>query len=125
MSADLGPGVRVLVSFEDHYRSYGEAIAGAIRLLRLDTRVLVAGSSTLGAEVARLKPHLVICDRQDLMDAGSTLAWVELPHDPVRPATVRLEEGHPETVDPTLDGLLSIFDEVGRLMRTCSRRAEP
>lgn len=124
-SLPAAPALRVLVAFEELYRSYGEAIAGAVRLLRPDAQVLIARPDTLGTEVTQLEPHLVISDRPAPPNAGSALAWVELPHDPTLPTTVRLESRSPKPVSPALDGLLSVLDEVERLVRNRSRRTEP
>lgn len=109
--------IRVLVVFEDSYCAYREAISGAIRTLRPRAEVTVAGLSALEAKIARLDPHLVICSQPNIQ-AGSPQAWVEIPYDTGRPATVYLDGQHSEIANPTLNEILSIFDEVEILTET-------
>ena len=51
---------RVLVAFEDDYRSYREAIASAIRSARPHLELAVGDLGILRTEVAYFDPHLVI-----------------------------------------------------------------
>lgn len=112
------PNIRVLVAFEDQYRAYRDTIAAAVRTLRPWTEVEVAEPGSLEAEIARLRPHLVICSRPNFPDRETSLAWVELPHETGDPATVWLEGRSPETADPSLNKLLSLVDEVRKLTET-------
>ena len=73
--------VRVLVIFEEDYRAYGDAIAGALGDLRPRAEVAVAEPANLRAEVARVSPHLVISSQPRAADPARTLAWVELPYE--------------------------------------------
>ncbi|MGB3635265.1 MAG: hypothetical protein WA982_14580 [Rubrobacteraceae bacterium] len=119
-------GVRVLVVFEDSYCAYREAISGAIRTLRPQAEVTVAGLSALEAKIARLNPHLVICSRPNAPTPGSPPAWVEIPYDTDRPATIYLDGQYSEAANPTLSEILSIFDEVEVLTETSrSERESP
>ena len=52
---------RVVVVFEDQYRSYREVIARALKSLRPHAKVSVAGLDALDAEIERVAPDLVIC----------------------------------------------------------------
>ena len=51
--------MRVLLAFEEEYRVYMEALAGAIRAFRSEVEVVVVDSEELEAEVERLDPQLV------------------------------------------------------------------
>lgn len=73
--------IRVLVVFEEEYRAYGEAIAGALGDLRPRAEVAVAEPADIRAEVARISPHLVISSQPKAADPARTLAWVELPYE--------------------------------------------
>ena len=53
--------MRILLSFEERYRVYMEAIAVAIRALRPDVEVAVVDGEDLEAEAERFDPQLVIC----------------------------------------------------------------
>jgi hypothetical protein len=54
---------RVLIAFEDEYRTYTEFMASAVRVYRSHIEVVAAGLGVLGEEVARFDPHLVICSQ--------------------------------------------------------------
>lgn len=109
---------RVLVVFEDDFRSYREAIALAIQTLRPDAEVTVAEPNRFEAEATRIAPHLLVCDRLDAGDSDATLAWIQLSHESKRPATVCLDGRLSEAANPTVDDLLSLFDEVETLARS-------
>jgi hypothetical protein len=53
--------VRVLVAFEDDYRSYREVIAVGIHLLRPRTEVETAPMEELEERIERFDPQLVVC----------------------------------------------------------------
>ena len=74
--------VRVLVSFEEEYHAYGDAIAGALGDLRPQAELAVAEPTDLPTEVERISPHLVISSLPKAADPARTLAWVELPYEP-------------------------------------------
>ena len=53
---------RILVAFEDDYRTYADALATAIRAARPHLNVATTvGLEALQAEVTHLDPHLLIC----------------------------------------------------------------
>ena len=89
--ADHPPRLRVLVAYEDEYRSYRETLAAAIRTLRPHTEVVNAAL----AELEMMAPHadLVICSRSYVQHTEGTLAWIELPNEPEQPAKISLQEG--------------------------------
>ena len=103
---------RILSAFEDEYRVYREAIAGAIRVHRPHAQVETAGLDALAQEVERLDPHLVICSRPNTVDPDSRPAWVELPTDPTRRARVCVGGRYSERTNPTMEVLLGVVDEV-------------
>ncbi len=55
---------RVLIAFEDEYRTYREFIASAICTRRPRVKVTVGALGLLGGEIARFDPHLVICSQR-------------------------------------------------------------
>jgi hypothetical protein len=109
---------RVLIAFEDEYRTYRAFMASAVRTHRPHTEVVAAGLSGLGEEVARFDPHLVIRSQPNTVDPGGRPAWVELPPDPERLAEICLDGERSEVINPALDELLSLVDETERLART-------
>jgi hypothetical protein len=112
--ADLPPRLRVLVAYEDEYRSYRETIGAAIRTLRPHTEVVNAALT----ELEMMAPHadLVICSRSNVQHTEGTLAWIELPNDPERPAKISLQGRCSEVTNLTLDGLLAVVDTVEDLL---------
>ncbi len=107
-----------MVAFEDEYRAYGEAIASAIRGSRQRVEVAVAELGTLGAEVVRLDPDLVICSRPNTVDPGGRPAWVELSADPDQPSRICVGGRRSESRNPSFEELLSAIDELEGLIET-------
>jgi hypothetical protein len=102
--------VRVLVSFEERYRAYGEAIAGALGDLRPHAEVAVAEPADLRAEVASVSPHLVISSQPKAADPARTLAWVELPYEIGLAGKIYFGEECQKVHDPDLEDLLAVVD---------------
>lgn len=102
--------IRVLVSFEEEYRAYGEAIAGALGDLRPRAEVAVAEPTDLPAEVARTSPHLVISSLPKAADPARTLAWVELPYEPGSAGTICFGGECLEAYGVDLGDLLAVID---------------
>ncbi len=103
---------RILVAVEDEYLAYREVIAAAIRVLRPGAQVESANLDALAQEIERLDPHVVICSRPNTVDPGRRPAWVVLPTDPIRPARICIGGRYSERVNPTVEVLLGIVDEV-------------
>jgi hypothetical protein len=117
---DERPGVeiRILVSFEPEYHAYQGVIAASIRILRPHTEVETTSLDTLGQEVERLDPELVICSQPNTVDLGGRIAWVELSIDPARVSKVCVAGRYWESTNLTLEVLLAVIDEVEDLIRT-------
>jgi hypothetical protein len=117
---------RILVAFEDDYRSYADALATAIRAARPHLNVATVGLEAPQAEVTHLDPHLVICSSLDpfLEQEGKLLAWVELSVDPHQSSRFCASGRRWESLNPSLEELLSVVDETEQLLNSNSRRAE-
>lgn len=102
--------VRVLVSFEEEYHAYGDAIAGALGDLRPRAEVAVADPADLPAEVARTSPHLVISSLPKAAVPARTLAWVELPYEPESAGTICFGDECLEAYGLDLGDLLAVID---------------
>jgi hypothetical protein len=102
--------IRVLVSFEEEYHAYGDAIAGALGDLRPRAEVAVAEPVHLPAEVARTSPHLVISSLPRAADPARTLAWVELPYEPGAAGTICFGGECLEAYGLDLGDLLAVID---------------
>jgi hypothetical protein len=108
---------RVLIAFEDEYRTYREFMASAVRRHRPHIEVVAAGLGGLGEEVARFDPPPGNL-QPNTVDPGGRPAWVELPPDPERLAEICLDGERSEVINPAPDELLSVVDETERLART-------
>jgi hypothetical protein len=112
--SDHPPRLRVLVAYEDEYRTYRETIGAAIRTLRPHTEVVNAAL----AELEMMAPHadLVICSRSYVQHTEGTLAWIELPNEPERPARISIQGRCSEVTNLTLEGLLAVVATVEDLL---------
>jgi hypothetical protein len=117
---------RILVAFEEDYLSYADALATAIRAARPHLNVATAGLEALQTEVARLDPHLLICSSLDPIfeQEGKLLAWVELSVDPHLSSKFCASGRRWESLNPSLEELLDVVEEVERLLLSSTRRAE-
>jgi len=118
---------RILVAFEDDYRTYADALATAIRAARPHLNVATTvGLEALQAEVTHLDPHLLICSSLDpfLEQEGKLVAWVELSVDPHQSSRFCVSGRRWESLNPSLEELLSVVDETEQLLNSNSRRAE-
>ena len=110
--------MRILVSFEPGYLAYQGAIAASIRILRPHAEVQTTTPDSLGEEVERFDPELVICARPNTVDPGGRIAWVELSLESTRPSKICVGGRHSEPTNPTLEVLLEVIDEVEKLTQT-------
>jgi hypothetical protein len=87
--------MRVLLSFEEKYRVYGQAMAAAIRQFRPDVEVAVVDGEDLEGEAERFDPQLVITGPpvpENSID--DRLARIELSPEPDQPSRFRVGERH-------------------------------
>ena len=110
--------MRVLVAFEDDYRSYREVIAAGICVLRPRTEVETAPMEELEERIERFDPQLVVCNRPNTLASRRCAAWVELPLDPTRPTKICVAERYSERINPPISVLLAVIDEVEQLLLT-------
>ena len=118
---------RILVAFEDDYRSYADALATAIRAARPHLNMATTvGLEALQTEVTHLDPHLLICSSLDPIfeQEGKLLAWVELSVDPHQSSKFCVSGRRWESLNPSLEELLDVVEEVERLLLSSTQRAE-
>jgi hypothetical protein len=104
--------IKIVVAFEDTFRAYRGALAAAIPILRPDVEVKTAELEELRGMVERFEPDLVIGSGFDEEDMQDVPGWVELSLDPTIPTRVNVCGNYSEIVNPTLDKLLLIIEEV-------------
>src|SRR5215211_2840576 len=104
--------MRVLLSFEEEYRLYMDALAAAIRRFRCDVEVATAEGEELESEMERFDPQLIISG-PPIPDnsVDNVLARIELSPDPQQPSRFRIGERRWERINPTLGEILPVVDE--------------
>ena len=118
--------MRVLLSFEEKYRVYGQAMAAAIRQFRPEVEVAVVDGEDLEEEAERFDPQLVICSPPASENpVHERLARIELSPDPDQPSRFRVGERQWETTNPTLGEILPVVDETKRLRRGARDQEQP
>src|SRR5215203_2108275 len=118
--------MRILLSFEEKYRVYGQAMAAAIREFRPDIEVAVVDGEDLEEEAERFDPQLVICSLPTSENqVDDWLALIELSPEPNQPSRFRVGERRWEITNPTLGEILPVVDETKRLRREAREQEEP
>ena len=107
--------MRVLIAYEYTYRCYADALQATIQGLRPGVEVLLVRAEELGDEVARLEPHLVVCDRPNNIDPNSRAAWARLSDDPDLPSEFFLG-GRRRLENPGFKELMGFVDEAMELI---------
>jgi hypothetical protein len=110
--------MRVLIGYEGTHRSYGETAAGAIRWLRPGVDVSLVHAEEIGAEVDRLDPHLVVCNRPNTVDPGGRTAWARLSDEPDVPSEFCIGGRRRRLENPGFKELLEIVDEAEELVHS-------
>jgi F420-dependent methylenetetrahydromethanopterin dehydrogenase len=112
----------ILVAFEEAFRAYRDGIAAGIRIFRPRAEVETASLEALGECIERFDPELVICTRPNSVDPGGRPAWVEISVDPTQPSKFCVGGRYSESINPTLELLLAVIDEVEELVQTNTDR---
>jgi hypothetical protein len=103
--------VRILIALEPH--SYSEAIGGAIQELRPHLEVkTIERSDTLGSEVARPDPKVVLCSQRESTGVASELVWIE--HRPYTEPKVTIYMGGVQHWKQDVSGLADLLSVVDR-----------
>ncbi|WP_407691035.1 response regulator [Rubrobacter marinus] len=112
-----GSGVRVLISYEESHLAYRDALVAAVRALRPQVAVTAVGLPTLGSEVGRSNPHLVVSSRPNTVDPGGRPAWYTLAAEPDDPSELCVDGRREASENPGLEDLLAAIDEVEEAVR--------
>src|SRR5215218_4670506 len=114
--------IRVLIAFEDQYRVYSAAITGAVRRARPTDEVLNANIGVLEREVRSFAPHLIVSSLPAPTNyLGEWFSWVRLSPDPNRTSEIYLGGKRRESLNPSLEELLSALEETERLLGGSTR----
>ena len=110
--------MRILISYEESYHVYSDALERAIRGLHPDADVAVCSLAEIGEQVESFNPHLVVSSRPNTVDPGGRAAWYELSPEPHEPSEACLGGRRWRRLNPPLEDLLSFIDEVAALVRS-------
>jgi hypothetical protein len=110
--------MRILISYEESYHVYSDALERAIRGLRPDADVAVCSLAEIGEQVESFNPHLVVSSHPNTEDPGGRAAWYELSPEPHEPSEACLGGRRWRRLNPPLEDLLSFIDEVETLVRS-------
>jgi hypothetical protein len=110
--------IRILVAFEDQFHAYQGTLAATIRILRSDAEVVAAELKKLAEVAKRFDPDIVIGSRFKDAELEGIPAWIELSLDPAQVTKIYVDGIYSEMVNPTLDKLLSIIEEVSKIPGT-------
>lgn len=106
------PEIKIIVTFEATFRAYQGAVSAAIKILRPDLEVKTVELVDLRGMVEQFNPDIVIGSGFDEEDMRGVPGWVGLSLDPAGSTRVSVCGDYSEIVNPTLDKLLVIIEEV-------------
>ena len=110
--------MRILISYEESYRVYSDALERAIRGLRPDADVAACQLAEIGEQVESFNPHLVVSSGPNTVDPGGRAAWYRLSPEPDQPSEACLGGRRLRRLNPPLEDLLRFIDEVETLVRS-------
>ena len=110
--------MRILISYEQSYHVYSDALQRAISGLHPDAEVAACTLAEIGDQVESFDPHLVVSSSPNTVDPGGRVAWYRLSPESDEPSEACLGGRHWQTLNPPLEELLSFIDEVETLVRS-------
>ena len=116
--------MRVLIATEEQHTAYREVIADALRSLRPDLEISSASTPKLHDALARVAPHVVVCDRAIPEIHGAWTSWFYLSLAPDRPSEADVYGSRWQTTNPGLDDLLSVVEHTEKALATAPEQLE-
>jgi hypothetical protein len=104
--------MRILISYEESYRAYSDALERAIGGLHPDAEVAACRLVEIDEQLASFDPHLVVSSGPNTVDPGGRAAWYRLSPEPDEPSEACLGGWRWRNLNPPLEDLLSFIDEV-------------
>src|ERR687889_637940 len=108
--------MRILISYEQSYHVYSDALERAISGLRPAADVAACSLAEIGEQLESFDPHLVVSSGPNTMDQGGRAAWYRLSPQPDEPSEACLGGRRWRRPHPPLWDLLSFIDEVETLV---------
>ena len=110
--------MRILISYEQSYHVYSDALERAIRGLHPEVEVTSCSLAEIAEQLESFDPHLVVSSRPNTVDPGGRAAWYRLSPEPDEPSEACLSGQRWQRLNPPLEDLLSFIDEVEALVRS-------
>jgi hypothetical protein len=110
--------MRILISYEDRYHVYSDAMEIALHGFRPEAEVAACRLGVIGEQIESFDPHLVISSRPNTVDPGGRTAWYEFSPEPSEPSETCLQGERSQRPNPRFEELLSFVDEVEALVRS-------
>jgi hypothetical protein len=108
--------MRILISYEESYRAYSDALGRAIGGLHPDAEVAACRLAEIGKRLESFDPHLVVSSGPNTVYRGGRAAWYRLSAEPDEPSEACLGGRRWRRLNPHLEDLLSFIDEVEALV---------
>jgi hypothetical protein len=113
--------MRILISYEEHYRAYGDVLQRVIGALRPEADVASCSLAEIGEQVESFDAHLVVSSDPNTVDPGGRAAWYRLSPEPGEPSEACLGGRRSHSPNPPLEELLSFIDGAEALVGSSGR----
>jgi hypothetical protein len=110
--------VRILICYEESYRTYSDVLERAIGGLRPEADVASCRLAEMGEQVESFDLHLVVSSGKNSVDPGGRAAWYRLSPELDEPSEACLSGRRSHRSNPSLEELLSFIDEAEALVRS-------
>ena len=110
--------MRILISYEESYHLYSDALQRALSGLRPAAEVAACRLTVIGEQLESFNPHLVVSSRPNTVDPGGAAAWYRLSPEPDEPSEACLRGRRWQRLNPPLEELVAFIDEVEALVRS-------
>jgi hypothetical protein len=112
--------MRILISYEEAYRVYADALERALGGLRPEAEVAVCRLAEIDDQLESFDPNLVVSSRPNTVDPGGRAAWYRLSPKPDEPSEACLGRKRART-QPAPGGIIVVHR---RRRGACSQWAQ-
>ena len=110
--------MRILISYEESYHVYSDALERAISGLHPEVEVAACSLAEITKQLESFDPHLVVSSGPNTVDPGGRAAWYRLSPEPDGPSEACLGGRRSRRLNPPLEELLSFIEEAEALIRS-------
>jgi len=113
--------MRILICYEESYRTYSDVLQRAIGGLRPEADVASCRLAEIGEQLQSFDTHLVVSSGKNTVDPGGRAAWYMLSPEPDEPSEACISGRRSHRTNPPLEELLSFIDEAEALVGSSGR----